>query len=93
MAINTMSTKIGIEIMLKGRSSLSKSLTGMVYIRRMRSDDLSYKPQVQERARSVTSFYNQSAIDVAAAKVRNQTQGDGCNMGYLSETHLKPNLV
>ena len=36
---------------------------------RNRSDDLSYKPQVQERARSVTSFYNQSAIDVAAAKV------------------------
>jgi len=39
-----------------------------VLSQRFRSDDLSYKPQVQERARSVTSFYNQSAIDVAAAK-------------------------
>ena len=33
------------------------------------SDDLQYRPHVQERARSVTSFYNQSAIDLAAAKV------------------------
>ena len=33
------------------------------------TDDLSHKPQVNERARSVTSFYYQSAIDAAAAKV------------------------
>lgn len=29
-----------------------------------------YQYQAQERARCVTSFYNQSAIDVAAAKVK-----------------------
>ena len=35
-------------------------------------EDLSYKhqPQVSERTRTVTSFYNQSAIDAAAKKVR-----------------------
>ena len=40
--------------------------------KRHRSDDLSYNPQLKgeaERARSVTSFYNQSAIDSAANKV------------------------
>ena len=33
------------------------------------SDDLQYRPHVLERAKSVTSFYNQSAIDSAASKV------------------------
>ena len=39
--------------------------------KRWRSDNLSYTPNVQdtERARSVTSFYYQSAIDTAASKV------------------------
>ena len=38
--------------------------------RRNWSDDSQYRPQIQgERARSVTSFYNQSAIDTAASKV------------------------
>ena len=43
--------------------------------RRNWSDDLQYRPQVNERARSVTSFYNQSAIDTAAAKVSGPEAG------------------
>ena len=54
-----------------GSKQLFSNLRVRVTVEGLRgfSDDLSYRPQVQERAKSVASFYNQSAIDAAAAKV------------------------
>lgn len=48
---------------------------GLGFIKRYLSDDLIYQPAVTdfERARSVTSFYYQVAIDNAAKKVFGET--------------------
>ena len=51
--------------------------------KRFHTDDLQYQAQAQERARSVTSFYNQSAIDAAAAKVSHLHYVDSVSTSFV----------
>ena len=76
---------------LLARKQLPPNTKGVLYMfsTRNSSDDLSYRPQLQERAKSVASFYNQSGIDAAAAKVSSLLlhpliQGYGLTMESLS---------
>lgn len=59
---------------------------GLGFTRRFLNDDLNNQPAItsSERARSVTAFYFQVAIDNAAKKVLNKVKYDNLIYGYTS---------